>query len=336
MTSPDPSPRRLQRSASERRIAGVAGGVAQHFGLDPVLVRIAFAVLTFFGGAGLALYALGAFIIPPEPGAPPLSRREQAAIAAIAVAAVLSVPFSGGAVLVLLVPAAIGVLVWRAFGGRVDARLVRASVVVVGVTGALLAGLAAAVGAAFGGGTIVAVAVIVCGVALIAASLQGGGRWLIAPALLLALPASVVSAADLRLEGGVGDRSYRPASVSELPSAYRLGAGQLDVDLRDLRLEPGSEVDLSARIGAGDLQVTVPAGVCVRTTGHVSVGQIDILGRVNDGVDVDAERGGDPGATQPVLRLHLRGGAAAVRVNRAPVRLHGHDRGPLESDGCEG
>lgn len=335
MTSPDPSPLkpRLQRSASERRIAGVAGGVAQHFGLDPALVRIAFAVLAFFGGAGLALYALGAFIIPPEPGAPPLTRREQAVIGVIALAALLSVPVSGGAVLVLLVPAAIGVLVWRAFGGRADPRLVRASLIVVGIVAASVVGLAAAAGAALGGGTVVAVLVIASGLALVAAGLRGGGRWLIVPALLLALPASVVSAADLRLEGGVGDRFYRPASVSELQPAYRLGAGYLRLDLRSLRLEPGSEVDVTARVGLGRLEVTVPRGVCVRADAHVGMGDIDLLGRVNNGVDVDGQRGGDPDATQPVLRLHLRGSAAALRVDRRPSR----DRnGPLMSDGCAG
>jgi phage shock protein PspC (stress-responsive transcriptional regulator) len=335
MTSPESPKQRLKRSASERRIAGVAGGVAQHFDLDPALVRIAFAVLSLFGGAGLALYAVGAVVIPAEEGAPPLSGTAKAAIALIGVAAILSLPFSGGAVLVLIVPAAIGVLVWRAFGGRADSRLVRASLVVVAVAGALVAGVAAAVGAAFGGGTVIAGLVIVFGLALIAGGMRGGARWLIVPALLLAVPASVVAAADLRLEGGVGDREYRPSSVSDLRASYRLGAGELHLDLRDVRLEPGQTADVTARVGVGDLQVTVPRGVCVQATGHVGVGYAELLGRVNDGVDVDAERGGPAGAGQAVLRLHLKGGAAAVRLNRTPRDLD-RERGPLVSDGCEG
>src|SRR4051794_2889081 len=91
-----PPPRRLRRSATERRIAGVAGGIARHFDLDPSLVRIAFGVLALFGGAGLAAYAVGALVIPDEDGAEPLSGTAKAAIALIAVAAVLSIPFSGG------------------------------------------------------------------------------------------------------------------------------------------------------------------------------------------------------------------------------------------------
>jgi phage shock protein PspC (stress-responsive transcriptional regulator) len=342
MTSPDPPTppkRRLKRSADERMIAGVAGGVAEHFDLDPALVRIAFAVLTLFGGAGLALYAVGAFVIPAEDGAPPLSTTAKAAIGIIAVAAVLSVPFSGGAALVLIVPAAIGVLVWRAFGGRADPRLVRAALVVVAVAGALLAGVAAAVGAAFGGGTVIAALVIVSGLALVAAGLRGGARWLIVPALLLAVPASVVAAADLRLEGGVGDRDYRPSSVSDLRSSYRLGAGALSLDLRDVRLEPGQEVAVTARVGVGDLQVTVPDGVCVQTTAHLGVGGVDVLGRTDDGIDVDTERGGIAAAGQPVLRVHLKGGIAALRVNRRPTDLdHDHHDfdSPVVSDGCEG
>src|SRR4051794_24856604 len=110
MTSPDlptPPKPRLKRSADERMIAGVAGGVAEHYELDPALVRIGFAVLALFGGIGLALYAVGAFVIPAEDGAPPLSTTSKVAIAAIAVAAVVSVPFSGGLTLALIVPAAI-------------------------------------------------------------------------------------------------------------------------------------------------------------------------------------------------------------------------------------
>lgn len=59
--------RRTVRGAPEdRHIAGVAGGIARHFDIDPLVVRVALVVLVFFGGAGLILYAAGWLLIPEE------------------------------------------------------------------------------------------------------------------------------------------------------------------------------------------------------------------------------------------------------------------------------
>lgn len=47
-------------------IAGVAAGIAEFFDVDVTIVRIAIAVLTVFGGAGLALYVAGWLLMPNE------------------------------------------------------------------------------------------------------------------------------------------------------------------------------------------------------------------------------------------------------------------------------
>ena len=47
-------------------LGGVAGGLARYFGVDPMIVRIAFVVLTVFGGAGIPLYLAGLLLIPEE------------------------------------------------------------------------------------------------------------------------------------------------------------------------------------------------------------------------------------------------------------------------------
>ncbi|MFT4083873.1 MAG: PspC domain-containing protein [Nocardioides sp.] len=61
--------RRTGRGAPEGRfIAGVAGGIARHLDIDPVVVRVVLAVLVFFGGAGLVLYGVGWLFIPEEDG----------------------------------------------------------------------------------------------------------------------------------------------------------------------------------------------------------------------------------------------------------------------------
>jgi len=47
-------------------LAGVASGVAAYFGVDSLLVRIAFAVLTILGGAGIPIYLVCWLLIPEE------------------------------------------------------------------------------------------------------------------------------------------------------------------------------------------------------------------------------------------------------------------------------
>src|SRR2546421_7329780 len=56
----------LVRSRSNRIVAGVAGGLGYHLGVDPVLIRIAFALLAFAGGLGILLYLIARGLIPGE------------------------------------------------------------------------------------------------------------------------------------------------------------------------------------------------------------------------------------------------------------------------------
>lgn len=62
----EPSRILLRRSLDDRMLGGVAGGVARYFNVDAMIVRIAFVVLTFFGGAGIPLYLAGLLLIPDE------------------------------------------------------------------------------------------------------------------------------------------------------------------------------------------------------------------------------------------------------------------------------
>ena len=68
----------LRRSRSNRMLSGVAGGVAKHLGLDPLVVRFAFVGLTLAGGFGLVVYVLLWVLAPIEPldaSAPTTPRR---------------------------------------------------------------------------------------------------------------------------------------------------------------------------------------------------------------------------------------------------------------------
>jgi len=60
--------KRLYRVRERRVVAGVCAGLAAYFGIDPTLVRLAFALLTIFGGAGILLYLCAWIVIPEEGG----------------------------------------------------------------------------------------------------------------------------------------------------------------------------------------------------------------------------------------------------------------------------
>lgn len=59
--------KRLYRSRKDVMIAGVCGGMAEYFDVDPIIVRILMVLLVFAGGAAILIYLLGWLIIPKAP-----------------------------------------------------------------------------------------------------------------------------------------------------------------------------------------------------------------------------------------------------------------------------
>jgi len=59
--------RKLYRSKTDRKLAGVCGGLAQYFNMDATLIRVLFVVLAVLGGSGLVLYLAMWIIVPNEP-----------------------------------------------------------------------------------------------------------------------------------------------------------------------------------------------------------------------------------------------------------------------------
>jgi phage shock protein PspC (stress-responsive transcriptional regulator) len=65
-----PTRARLVRSSTDRRIAGVCGGLAEYFDVDPTIVRITWVIISIICGAvifGVVAYLVAWFIIPPAP-----------------------------------------------------------------------------------------------------------------------------------------------------------------------------------------------------------------------------------------------------------------------------
>ena len=59
--------RRLYRSRNDRTLAGVCAGIAEYFGWDPTLVRLAWVLLTLLGGSGILLYLIMWLVVPEAP-----------------------------------------------------------------------------------------------------------------------------------------------------------------------------------------------------------------------------------------------------------------------------
>ena len=59
--------RKLYRSSTDRKLAGVCGGLAQYLNVDATLIRVLFIVLTVLGGAGILIYVAMWVIVPQEP-----------------------------------------------------------------------------------------------------------------------------------------------------------------------------------------------------------------------------------------------------------------------------
>ena len=366
----DPAPpykepgNRLTRSTDDKVVAGLAGGLGRYFGIDPVVFRIAFVVLTLAGGSGVLLYLVGWLMIPDDAGGAALHRfgqeRNQKLIAAVLAGAGLLLlldELTGGHddVPVGLVLVGIGaLLLWSrrngppaggSRGGSVPPPVVagpetapapaapaplepepaepaeasepRPRSAIVPVTLSLLAVLAG--GLSLLGVSVttgLALALLVTGGALILGAWRGRARWLIPVGLLLAVALAGASVIDVPIRGGAGELSYRPATLAEVQSPYRLAAGELVVDLRDLDLR-GETLTIVASVAAGSLQIVVPADAAVNVDAHVGAGDLELFGRHSEGLDIDRriDDHGREGAGALVIRARV--GIGEVEVRRA-------------------
>jgi phage shock protein PspC (stress-responsive transcriptional regulator) len=328
-TTAAPGPRRLFRSRGDRVIGGVCGGIAKYFNIDPVLVRVGAVALIFLGGAGILAYIAAVLLIPNEGvdgGAPEPPRRGMAitGVVLLIVAICVVLPFQGGwgagwGLVPLGFVALAGLLVWRLASGQRPEGDARAVLRAMALGLALIAvcfalAISAAWASAAGGDGVVAGIVIAAGIALIAGAFVGSwARWLILPALAVALPAGVVAAANFDVTGGYGEKTYRPASAAAVRDSYRLGAGHLVVDLRDARLVSGDH-RIKIRLGVGEADLIVPRDVCVSTDSHLGIGGVEVFDRDNGGVDVDwqDERNASEGTPRIVLDGDIGIGALTV------------------------
>ena len=286
--------KRLERSRSDRMVAGVSGGLARYFDIHPAFYRVGFVVLTLLGGAGILIYAALALVMPDEgkedsvATAALRNRRERPwplGLVAVALATLLSratVWPHGDAWAVLLVAG--GLILWITRHGAATAK----------------AGDASAAAAEDSR----RIRRVVKGILLAFATLV---------ALLLVAAAVFAAVFHVHLGRGVGDRSYVVTGTQDPHDSYTLGIGDLTVDLRSAQI-PAGTTHVSTRVDVGDLRVIVPSDVALRVHGDAQLGQVRVLGANAEGRNVDKRvvRAG-----RHVLDLDAHVGVGRVRVTRA-------------------
>jgi hypothetical protein len=142
---------------------------------------------------------------------------------------------------------------------------------------------------------------------------QGG---LIAIGIVLTILLAGASAVDIPLEGGVGERTERPMSLSAVRSDYRLAVGQLTLDLTSVSVPvAGAARTVRARVGVGQLIVELPSDQLAVIRGHAGMGQVTIFGQSEQGFGVEKEVAPSVPAGEPILfSLELSVGIGEVRV----------------------
>lgn len=138
---------------------------------------------------------------------------------------------------------------------------------------------------------------------------------LVTTGIVLTILLVLASAVDFPITGGVGERDERPTTLSQLRDEYRLGIGQLTLDLTDLHALVGEARHVRARVGIGQLTVVVREDTPVRVEARSGLGQVQIFDVEGSGFDVQrstAPRSGE----SPVFELVLTVGLGQVEVRR--------------------
>ena len=245
---PAAGPRRLRRSQDERVIGGVAGGIGDYLNIDPVFVRIAFVVLTILsGGIGIPFYIVGWIVMPlGRPGAIAHPHPQSEREGPPAAA------IAFGALLVV-----VGI-VWLL--RTLDIPTLRLDVVL-------------------------AVALLLTGVALLIGARRGRQGGLISLGVVLTVALTAIAAVDIGVdfEGGFGDQTERPSTIAQLEDRYSHIFGSLTVDLRRVEFPEGS-TDLDISTVFGSVVVRLPEDVGVRVEASAIFGSAEVFGSEISGV----------------------------------------------------
>lgn len=354
-TQDEAPPRRLVRTSEGRWLGGVCAGLGRYFDVNPLIYRIAFAALALAGGTGLLLYLAAYLVIPGEHDEESIAvdalrgRREQpwllVGVGLLAFGALFALsearfwPGTGNVWLAAMIAG--GALVWWHVSNR--DRPARTATPATETTarvpppprppkrpslfapalGALLAvsgvfGLLAALGVY----DIELAVALAAGVAIIGATIAIGAMTqrrvggLVFLGLILLAAFGVAAATPVSVSSGAGEKVERPLAGDTLQSRYELGIGELSLDLGAIVI-PSGTTHVDASVGVGHLLVTVPSDVALEIDAQAGVGEVNILGKRDDGVDAHrAVSIAGPTPDAPVLELETDVGIGNIEVQR--------------------
>jgi phage shock protein PspC (stress-responsive transcriptional regulator) len=268
-------------------LGGVAGGLGEYSGIDPLLWRIGFVALTVAGGSGVLVYLLLWLLMPGGTG----GRRGGVARGAQGAPAGPRSPVTGVTLAAALIVVGAMVLLSRLTGWDLGVRgFLGAALLVVG--GGLLV-------SAFTGGR----------------PARGG---LITLGIALSIALSIASFAPFHGRHGVGDRSYHPVTAAEVRGSYDGGVGNVVVDLSDVDLA-GASTPIRTHVdgGIGNVRIELPQSADVQVSVDSGIGDVDVFGDgSSDGFY--AGSGSDPwtGDGKPEFVLTVDAGIGNVEVSR--------------------
>jgi phage shock protein PspC (stress-responsive transcriptional regulator) len=337
---------RIRRSRTDRKVAGVAGGLGRHLDIDPVILRVAFVVLTFFGGVGLLVY-VALWLLLPEDGSDwakiKLDRRSRAAALMIVGVLALLLLFSqgwwgdSGFLFISLVIVLGAVVLSTQLPKRGDRPTPPPAVsaspypppsyavpeqprpvnprkkgpvlfwFALAVMAVALGGLGIA---DLAGADVAPSAYPATALGLSAAFLLLGSFFGRAGGLILV----GLVAAFATVGSTVADRwdphkqIERPVVAAQVPGTYHLDMGDLVVDLTRVRNPQALDGrTIEVTGGVGQLDIRVPAGVTVVTHSRISgAGGITTFGEDSGGFDTNVDSTPDAGAGAPTLTIDAR------------------------------
>jgi phage shock protein PspC (stress-responsive transcriptional regulator) len=286
-----PARAQLRRSRTDKILGGVSGGLADYTGIDALLWRVGFVALALAGGAGVLVYLLLWLLMPAGPtyyGAPAEPR--------VKAPAGPRSPVPGVTIAALLIVVGVLALINRFSGWDLGPR---------GFLGAAL---------------------LVVGLGLIAAAFTGGRRargGLIALGIVLSLALAAASTMPWNtvhgFHGGIGDRTFTPATADQVRAVYRGGAGDMTVDLSHVDVSNlAAPIPTRVEHGLGDVTVRVPQDADVRLTVMSGVGSIDAFGQgsLESGFFPGSGAGSWVDDNKPEFVIAVHNGAGDVEVSR--------------------
>ena len=140
---------------------------------------------------------------------------------------------------------------------------------------------------------------------------------LIAALLLLGVMTAVgvTLGSGSSLSGGAGNNTYVPLNASSVQPHYRLGAGDLNVNLSRVQFPvSGQAVDVT--LGVGNVTIEVPKGAVVDVHARSGIGQVDVFGQSGSNVQATSYQGAGQRSDAPHLNVDAHVGLGNLQVTQ--------------------